>query len=234
MSLVQRTQGDVYHKQKGPQKNPHSSQRCFTYFSTYTHTSLFSVIMKEAYQVLGLLMPLHSSAPLCESTMPYIPKANNSKKQFDREAQIKGDWGKKHHTLLVIWDQLQTLVTVSLRIMKPVCITANLLQLGNTVFPFATEHWDHPGLAFWLESGPWSQGFLPAGQTTLKYILTDLSLSQTMSWSAISLACFLSLLSALCQPPPEHSEYMPDFEGWFAGRIQLSLYNAIHPTGHTM
>lgn len=162
---------------------------------------------------LGVLRSLHSALPLCRSTMLYIQKANSSKKQFDREAQITGSLrgNASLSTSSEIWDQTQPLVTASLRIMKPVCITANILLLRSTIFPLATGCWDHPELAFCWNVVTVAKVLFSAGQAPLKYASADLSLSQAMSWSAMSLPCFLSFISALCHLQNTCSEYMPDF-----------------------
>lgn len=119
-------------------KKAHSLHQHFTCFSTYTQGWLFSIIHNYKWRLsgLGVLRSLHSALPLCRSTVPYIPKANSSKKQFDREAQITGSLrgNASLSTSSVIWDQTQPLVTASLRIMKPVCITANILLFRSTIF----------------------------------------------------------------------------------------------------
>lgn len=121
--------------------------------------------------------------------MFYIAKANNTKKQFDREAQITASLRRNASlsTSSEIWDQTQPLVTASLRIMKPVCITANILLLTRTIFPLATGCWDHPEFAFGWNVVTVAKILFFA---PLKYASADPSLSQAMSWSAVSLPAF--------------------------------------------
>lgn len=219
-------------------KKAHSLYEHFTCFSTYTQRWVFSLITSGGYQVLGVLRSLHSALPLSRSTMLNISKANNSKKQSDREAQITGSLrgNTPLSTSSEIWDQTQSLVTAFLSITKPVCITVNILLLTSTIFPLATGCWDRPELAFGWNVVTVAKVLFSAGQAHLKYASADLSLSQAMSWSAMSLPCFLSFISALCHLKNTCSEYMPDFkrQGGGVGGTQLSLYNATHPTGHTI
>lgn len=81
-------------------------------------------------------------------------------------------------------------VTASLRIMKPVCITANILLLTTTIFPLAIGCWDHPEFAFGWNMVTVAKVLFFAGQAPLKYASADPSLSQAMSWSAVSLPSF--------------------------------------------
>lgn len=85
-------------------------------------------------------------------------------------------------------------VSLSLRDLGPITTTHHSLPEDYETCLHHCQHppaWKHciptchrvlrsPRTCFWLESGQCSQGFLPAGQATLKYASTNLSLSQAM------------------------------------------------------
>lgn len=114
--------------------------------------------------------------------------------------------------------------------MKPVCITVNILLVTSTIFPLATGCWDHPEFAFGWNVVTVAKVLFFAGQAPLKYASADPSLSQAMSWSAVSLPCFLSFISALCHLQNTCSEYMPDFGGREVEWVRLNYHYTMQHT----
>lgn len=138
---------------------------------------------------------------------------------------------RRKTSLSVIQDQLQPLVTACLRVMKPVCISANILLLVSTVFPLATERWDHPGLAFGWNLVTAAKVFFLLGRLPSNTPQPICPLAKPWADLLWASPAFSVLFLPYTTLQKACSEYVPDFRGAdsrMTSIIQCNTPNCIH------
>lgn len=164
MFLLQlhRAKREVQQKQKRPHKSLFTPT--LLVFLLIPRADYFprSIITSEGYQVLGVLWSLHSALPLCKSTMLCIPKANNSKKQFDkRNSNNRKPEGKCIFVHLIRDLGSNTTTCHSLPEDYETCLHhCQHLSAYKHHIPTGHRELRSPRICFWLECGHCGQSLI--------------------------------------------------------------------------